>query len=382
MKLIYISRAVRAINDSRARKIMSSLSNDFKANTAFFYERNCKPHSGSYSSQCPYHVVNPRFSSTRDSRPGAIYTIFEIIQECILNAYYFLSTKSSHVILVNHRQILSVILFHWVRRIIGLKKLVWDLQELPTGFLNKDSFAVKFFIIALNCCDHIFVTNKGRLDYMVSIYGPDFSRKTSLIPNYIDHSAVYTKVIPLEKEFLAWLGDEKYYYIQNPASVDRYSYTSIKATLLTTDNKIVVTGQLYPVALKKLKLEFPNFSDRVFLTGMVNEELLLSYIDNAHCSLIFYNKDTPNNNFCDPNRLFQSIARGVPVLTGDNIGLSSIVNKHKIGITISGDGKSVSSISKGITELENKYDFYKKNARKCCTEFLWENNESSLRSFI
>lgn len=70
--------------------------------------------------------------------------------------------------------------------------------------------------------------------------------------------------------------------------------------------------------------------DRVHVSGYVSTERLLSYISTADVAVVPY-LFTGNNDIALPNKLFESIQAGLPVLVSDMKSLSSFVRAHGVG---------------------------------------------------
>ena len=85
-----------------------------------------------------------------------------------------------------------------------------------------------------------------------------------------------------------------------------------------------------------------------------------------------YKKDIDNWWLCAPNRLYQALIRGIPVIVGINPPMASLVNKYHCGVVLAGDGSNVENIKNGIIEMiENQAKFHK-NTKHCLDDLFWE----------
>ena len=106
---------------------------------------------------------------------------------------------------------------------------------------------------------------------------------------------------------------------------------------------------------------------------------LIPFISGADCSLVFYNKLTKNNFYCSPNKLFEALMAGLPILGTNNPLIDEIVKSNDLGETI--DIVNPLAISKSIERIvnNNKLDQIRKNARKLAiNHYHWELQEQKL----
>lgn len=96
--------------------------------------------------------------------------------------------------------------------------------------------------------------------------------------------------------------------------------------------------------VKKLAL-----SDRVHFHDAVRQEELLSFSACADAGVIPYQATCLNNYYCTPNKLFEYIAAGVPVIASNLPEIRNIVTSHCIGLV--GDLGSPDSAARHIEEF-------------------------------
>mgnify|MGYP003399204635 FL=1 len=87
-----------------------------------------------------------------------------------------------------------------------------------------------------------------------------------------------------------------------------------------------------------------------------------------------------NHYFSLPNKIFEYIHAGVPVLTSNLPERKRIVEQYQVGIVI--DNFSPTNIAKEINKLiENKeiIPTYKENCRKAAQVLNWENEEKEIQ---
>ena len=95
-------------------------------------------------------------------------------------------------------------------------------------------------------------------------------------------------------------------------------------------------------------------------------------------SLVFYKNTSPNNYYCEANRLYQSIVNGIPVVVGNNPTMKYLVEKYNIGISIDSDGSDYVMIVKAIEEIINNYSSFKVNVMQNKSHLNWESQHTSI----
>jgi glycosyltransferase involved in cell wall biosynthesis len=112
--------------------------------------------------------------------------------------------------------------------------------------------------------------------------------------------------------------------------------------------------------------------------GMVEQLQIPSLIAPALFSIILYDISTPNNRFCEPNRMYQAIAMGVPVIVGCNEPMKDIVERYKFGISLKSDGRDVTEIETAIIKILKQREHFKVNILENYRNILWEQQETLL----
>jgi glycosyltransferase involved in cell wall biosynthesis len=92
--------------------------------------------------------------------------------------------------------------------------------------------------------------------------------------------------------------------------------------------------------------------ERFHCVPYVASEAVVSYIRTADASLIPLSRDVENYEVALPNKLFQSIQAGVPVVTSDNPDLVAFVERFGIGATFAG-GDAASLVGAVLDVLEH-----------------------------
>jgi len=111
------------------------------------------------------------------------------------------------------------------------------------------------------------------------------------------------------------------------------------------------------------------------LTGYINYEDIHKHLT-GNIGIIFFEK-TFNAYYSMPNKLFNYINAGLPILSTQCAELSDFISDNKIGYNVE---RNIDFIKEGINEIMTNYDFYKKNITEAQKLYTWENEQNKLLS--
>jgi len=113
--------------------------------------------------------------------------------------------------------------------------------------------------------------------------------------------------------------------------------------------------------------------DRVFLVPAVPQDELLRWTAAADVGIIPYQAVDTNTLYCSPNKLFEYIAAGVPVIANDLPFLRGIITNHRIGIThpLSAPESYGEAINRLAVSEEERIE-YRANARLAAKLLNWD----------
>jgi hypothetical protein len=361
-KIAVICRSVGLEYDDRIRKECISIAKHAEVKIFATFENNVEE-EGITSYGIPYKSY--KLKSREKFRSGR----FLIIKAC---EFYFKvkpDIKGYDLIWAHEEYTFLFPLFAQKGRFI------WDLHEIPKLF-DRPILRNIFYYIEKKS-KYIIHANEFRIKYLKDIGLIRQFTKHDYIKNYPDTHFTNSIVQPHNfKEFLEWLNGYNYVYLQGLTVAGRYPYNSIASVLEATDLKIVVVGSFEDI-VSKIKLE-QNFGsrliERVFFAGKVSQLAIPSYLKNAVFSIIFYDNSYPNNEYCEANRFYQAINFGIPVITGSNISMSSIVKKFTLGISLESDGRDIDEIKSAIKNLLAEYEIFKNNCKKNTERFVWKDS--------
>ncbi|MBL0176244.1 MAG: glycosyltransferase family 4 protein [Ignavibacteria bacterium] len=88
---------------------------------------------------------------------------------------------------------------------------------------------------------------------------------------------------------------------------------------------------------------------RVFFHPFVPYDRLAAYTRSADIGVLLYTNDCRNNFYCAPNKLYEYLHAGLPVVTSAFPGLEAVVDGFQLGICV--DPESPADIAQGLSRL-------------------------------
>jgi glycosyltransferase involved in cell wall biosynthesis len=155
----------------------------------------------------------------------------------------------------------------------------------------------------------------------------------------------------------------------------------LAARSLRKDVTIVLMG--YGEFRKELEALSNKYSigDQVLFRDAVPQEMLLLYAASADAGIIPYQPIDLNNYYCSPNKLFDFIMAGVPLIVNDLPFLRKVVSSYEIGLVAPLDSPAACAhaIETFFEDAERLHHF-RQNLLKMRESFSWEAEEAKLKA--
>jgi glycosyltransferase involved in cell wall biosynthesis len=226
-------------------------------------------------------------------------------------------------------------------------------------------------------CDSVITVNPSiamELQNRYLIKNIDVIYNAEKIVSDIPKSKLFHEIFNLSYE-------KKILLLQGGISSARNLEILIQAMLLIKNSSIVlvVLGDgLLTNNLKKIVKKY-NLEKRVYFHKAVPQKYLLRFTASADAGVIPYQATCLNNFYCTPNKLFEFISVGLPIISTDLPELRKIIKEEKIGLV--GDTSTAEEFAKLIDDFfsnENRFDDWKENIEIVRKKYCWENEEKKL----
>ncbi len=221
-------------------------------------------------------------------------------------------------------------------------------------------------------CDAIITVNEGAADLLVRQLG---CGRPSVVMNVPSRGA--TRVAP-DDRIRAALGLPSTTGIvlyQGALLTERGIEQGLDAILQVPDSALVLLGYGELLGAIRAAAAAPPHLGRVFTLPAVPPGDLLAWTAAADVMLIAIQGSTPNHRIATPNKLFEAMAAGIPVVVSDLPGMASIVRRVGCGLVV--DGSDPGAIAAGLRQVlglapEARREMGARGAAAIESELAWE----------
>jgi glycosyltransferase involved in cell wall biosynthesis len=115
------------------------------------------------------------------------------------------------------------------------------------------------------------------------------------------------------------------------------------------DNKLVIIFMGYGELVDKVKEHQTNYSN-IFYHPAVNSLKVTEYAASADFGIAYIKNGCLNDEFCLPNKLFECLFAGIPVLVSDVPDMAKLINDYNVGFVL--ETLTLENLLKGIKVIE------------------------------
>ncbi len=228
---------------------------------------------------------------------------------------------------------------------------------------------------------HIFPKLKTVItvcDSIAQIYTKKYGTKVKVVRNI--PPSVSMKYPKITKEELGIPTNKKIIILQGAGiNIDRGAEELVDAMEMIKDAVLLIVGSGDVIDSLKLKAKKTALKEKVLFFPKQAFDQLYQYTVHADLGISF-NKDTNlNYRYSLPNKLFEYIHVGVPVLSSSMVEMKKIIDTYQIGMCI--ENHSPQNIAKIINEIfvnDSLLNQWKENTKVAKKELNWENEEKIL----
>ena len=146
---------------------------------------------------------------------------------------------------------------------------------------------------------------------------------------------------------------------------------------------VIVGGEIKNSEWDKQTYQFlKDYKENFLTTGWVKHSELAPYLVHADVGIIMFRPTHYNNIIGLPNKLFEYLACGLPVISSNLPQIRMIIKHTKTGILVESDNPE--NIAKSILKIivENNNKKYKTRCLKIANKFVWEVTERKLLKLV
>lgn len=165
----------------------------------------------------------------------------------------------------------------------------------------------------------------------------------------------------------------------NAIHKDRGGEEIIEAMPLIRDAILLIVGQGDMIPKMKERVAELGLQKRVKFMGRVTPEILRGYTASADLGIAFDKNVSPNHYYSLPNKIFEYIHAGVPVISSNLPERKRIIEQYKVGAVLPDLlPQTVANAINSILENKELLCQLKENCKIATQELNWENEEKVL----
>lgn len=324
-----------------------------------------------------------RKSPPMDERPYASHRmklLFEkgpcFYAEYNIRLFFFLLFHRANLLLSNDLD--TILPNFFVSRLKGIK-MIYDSHEYFTEapelihrpkvqrvWKRIEEFAVPKLGEMITVCDSI-----------ADLFREKYGVKVHVIRNIPPQKALPPKGdkaelgLPLDKHLLVLQG--------SGINIQRGAEELVQAMQYLDDCHLMIIGggDVLPI-LKQMVIDL-NIADRVRFLPRMSYANMMAYTQNAELGFCLDKDTNLNYRFSLPNKLFDFIQAGVPIVASHLTEIEKIIRRYDIGLFIENhDPKTIAATIQDALSDTERYGKWKRNLAVAAQDLCWESEEKAL----
>jgi glycosyltransferase involved in cell wall biosynthesis len=168
--------------------------------------------------------------------------------------------------------------------------------------------------------------------------------------------------------------DKKIVLVQGTGiNIDRGVEELLEAVAIMDNTVLYIVGSGDVLNQLKERSKVQDLKNKVVFIGKLPYNEMMQYTYNADVGVTLDKDTNINYRFSLPNKIFDYIKAGLPVLSSDLVELKKIINQYEIGvITADHSPEEIKKNLLAIWDNENRFSQYKENTIKAAQELTWE----------
>tara|TARA_B110000438_G_scaffold224567_1_gene218368 strand:- start:3314 stop:4483 length:1170 start_codon:yes stop_codon:yes gene_type:complete len=310
------------------------------------------------------------------AKKGFFYRIYNVITISIATFKFLVKTRPKVV----HAHSLSVLPISAIYKIFYRNKLVYDTHELETerhGWKMAEKLLAKII-------EFIFIYFTDKLVVVNEAIGDFYEKKYSIKPVIINNAP---KIFKTEnsnylKEKYRLPNDQKVFIYIGALSRKRGIEEYIKYFQKTDLNiSIIFLGD---GPLKEFVKNSQKTSKNIFLHPLVSFDEVVKITSSADYSISILRLNNPalSYDYMMPNKLFESMMAGIPILSGGMKHEADFIKRNGMGEVLNFKN-SIPQIEESINKILSKdYNKMSENCLKLSKKYNWENQELKIDKYV
>ena len=111
---------------------------------------------------------------------------------------------------------------------------------------------------------------------------------------------------------------------------------------------------------EKLAYEYALKNKNVIFHGKIEYDAALELEGQSDVMIAAYDPSIPNHRYAAPNKFYEALMLGIPLIMCSNTGISDEVERNGVGVCID---YSATSLKNGLEEIRKNYSYFEKNCK-------------------
>jgi glycosyltransferase involved in cell wall biosynthesis len=297
-----------------------------------------------------------------------------------LRLFLFLMFKRSDVLLSND---LDTLLANRIASKLKRNKLVYDSHELFTEVpeltsrpkVRKVWLSIERRIFPK--LKHVYTVNES----IAKIYEERYGVNVGVVRNV---SRKWEPKNIKSKEELSIPEDKNMIILQGSGiNVDRGGEEAVESMQWVSNAILYIVGGGDVISQLKEMVVTNSLSDKVIFIDSIPYDEMMNYTYHADLGLTLDKDTNPNYRFSLPNKVFDYIHTGTPVLSSDLVEIRRVIEKHNVGVILKEySSKSIAQHINDIFEQPEVLEHMKENCVSVSKIECWENEQEKLRAYF
>jgi len=308
---------------------------------------------------------------TRQVLPRKKFLIVKAI-EMHLKLFFIFLTKKWDILWVHDHDMAPLLIYGCVARfLLNKKKIVWDQHELG----HQRLFNNPLYHVLLRIPNSVIHANHERSNLLKKRVPRECSDNFRVIENFPQDEFIQSSAGKLNYDFERWLNGSPFILFQGGAFHHRKVMESIQCIHFFNDMRLLILGPCSEDIRTEIEQRWPDYRSRVFITGWVNPDMFIGYMSNSIASLVFYENLDLNHWLCAPNRFYNALLRGIPIISGTNPTMANIITEYNCGVVCRENGADPEEIYLAVVRIINDREFYRCNCISIRGRYTWESQK-------
>ena len=218
-------------------------------------------------------------------------------------------------------------------------------------------------------------------DSIARLYKEEYGIEVKVVRNF----PISLPALPVKKkrEELGLPANKKIILYQGSVNVDRGLVEAVEAMQYVTNAILLIVGDGDIIDEVKMRVGKLNMNDRVLFYKRVPFEQLQQFTLHADIGISLDKDSNINYRYSLPNKIFDYIHSGVPVLASGLVEIKKIFSVHEVGLLIDGhDPKHIAEKMNEMLSDEEGRMCWKENCLIAARAYCWENEEKVLEEIF